>query len=81
MADTPLKPRGWMRRWFIDGEKPYRKRNEEGRMVTPMKFHMLPATPNKIYESDEPLFSLQDLRAAGIVVPYDADAPATPETT
>lgn len=77
LEDAP-KPLAWMRRWYYNGEKPTRRRNEEGRMVTPLKYKLYPVTTNQVLPDDVPLFGGPTADAAGLdalvaaALPFDA---------
>jgi hypothetical protein len=53
-----MEPRAWMRRWAYEGEAEYKERDERtGRMRIARKFMMLKVTPNRIFNTDVPLFT------------------------
>lgn len=56
-------PVAWMRRWHFEGENPQKQRNENGRMVWPVKYKFLAVTPNKIFPDDVPLFAHEESEA------------------
>lgn len=51
------KPRAWMRRWYFDGEQPYKVKDPDtGRMITAKKFMFMSVTPHKVLDTDVPLY-------------------------
>jgi len=51
------EPIAWARRWHVDGIKPVKERNENGRMAWPIKFKYLPVTQTRCFSDDVPLFA------------------------
>jgi hypothetical protein len=47
----------WARKWHVDGEKPAKERNANGRMAWPHKFTFHAITPNKVFNDDVPLYA------------------------
>ena len=57
-VEQPVRPRAWMRRWYFEGETPYKERNKNGRPAWPQKFKFLAVTPNKVLDDDVPLYAI-----------------------
>jgi acetoin utilization deacetylase AcuC-like enzyme len=64
MSDKSPKPTAFIRRWALDGEKPEKERNDNGRMVWPVKFKFLPVTQSQCLRDDEPLFTADQVGTA-----------------
>jgi hypothetical protein len=54
-VEKHAEPIAWARKWHVDGEKPEKRRNENGRLAWPQKFKFLPVTQHKIFPDDVPL--------------------------
>ena len=51
------EPVAWARKWFVDGTKPYKEPNENGRVSWAKQFRLLPMTKSKILNDDVPLYA------------------------
>ena len=51
------EPVAWTRKWFAEGIKPYKERNENGTMSWAKQFRLLPMTKSKILNDDVPLYA------------------------
>ena len=51
------EPVAHARKWFIDGEEPKKERKENGRMVWPFKFKLVPVSEGKLLRDDVPLYA------------------------
>ena len=51
------EPVAWARKWFAEGIKPYKERNENGTMSWAKQFRLLPMTKSKILNDDVPLYA------------------------
>jgi len=56
-AQPERKPIAWARQWFIDGIKPAKERNANGRLAWPVRFKFLPVTAGQCLPDDVPLFA------------------------
>ena len=56
-VEPSVRPRAWMRRWYFDGETPYKERNSRGRLAWPTKFKFLPVTPDQVMADDVALYA------------------------
>jgi hypothetical protein len=52
-----MKPDAWIRRWFVDGEKPKKVMG-----MWPLKFRFVPMTVHKCLPDDEPAYSAATIR-------------------
>lgn len=56
-AKESRKPVAYMRKWFFDGEKPYKEKNKNGRLAWVSKFKWNSLTPQRIFQDDIPLYA------------------------
>ena len=59
------EPVAWARKWFVEGEKPYKARNENGRMAWVKKFTFREVTASKVFADDVPLYCSSARRTGG----------------
>ena len=60
IANSPEEqgePVAWIRKWSLDGEKPSKERNKNGRMAFPMKFKLHEVTRNRCLPDDVALYT------------------------
>lgn len=57
-ALAQAKPAAWARKWHMDGVTPAKERNENGRLVWPLKFKFHPVTPIKVQADDVGLYAI-----------------------
>ena len=58
---NPIKPMGWARRWYVDGEVPKKEPNENGRLAWPTRFLLRPVTDHQCLPTDVPLYTKEQL--------------------
>ena len=59
-TEKDAEPIAWARKWHVDGEKPTKERNANGRMAWPQKFKLHAITPHKIFPDDVPLVAAKE---------------------
>lgn len=63
MSNSAQKPVAWARKWFVDGERPFKVKNEKTkRMGWHRKFMFHSVTSGKIFDDDVPLFTAPVIR-------------------
>ena len=55
--EAKAEPVAWARRWYVDGVKPLKVKNENGRMVWAAQFHWKPVTETKLFPDDVALYA------------------------
>ena len=55
--EAKAEPVAWARRWYVDGVKPFKVKNENGRMVWAAQFHWKPVTETKLFPDDVALYA------------------------